>query len=215
VLSEHLFEKSFESLIDALDTDLEWKRAHTRLLRRAKEWESEGWDDSFLLRGKDLEAAEALQVQETEKESKLTRLQKGYIHASRKADTELQRRLLDTVKLGWLGGLAIMLSGALYIISELVTMYLDLNEVTNPVIFSFVTVVALVGMPLEVLGLICLYTRRLHAMGVFGGVLQTGAIWSAAFVIPSVEQVSAESVEALLSARPLVFGTAISSLLYS
>ncbi len=105
MLSEHRFEKSFESLIEALDTDLEWVRAHTRLLTRAKEWEIEERDASFLLRGKDLEAAEALQVREAEKESKLTLLQKEYIHASRKAATELQRRLLDTVKLGWLGGL--------------------------------------------------------------------------------------------------------------
>ena len=47
-------EAKFAALIMALDTDLAWTQAHTRLLTRAKEWEREGKDPSFLLRGKDL-----------------------------------------------------------------------------------------------------------------------------------------------------------------
>jgi hypothetical protein len=46
------------ALIKALDTDLAWTQAHTRLLTRAKEWDREDKDDSFLLRGKDLREAE-------------------------------------------------------------------------------------------------------------------------------------------------------------
>ena len=47
-------EAKFAALIMALDTDLAWTQAHTRLLTRAKEWEREGKAPSFLLRGKDL-----------------------------------------------------------------------------------------------------------------------------------------------------------------
>jgi hypothetical protein len=52
------FEDSFERLLEALDTDMEWVHDHTRLLVRAKEWDKGGRDPSFLLRGKTLEEAE-------------------------------------------------------------------------------------------------------------------------------------------------------------
>src|SRR5581483_3014049 len=42
----------------ALDTDLDWVRAHTRLLTRALEWEGRQRDASFLLHGSDLREAE-------------------------------------------------------------------------------------------------------------------------------------------------------------
>src|SRR5215207_3754330 len=86
------FEDSFERLLEALDTDLEWVRFHTRLLSGAKEWDKGGRDPSFLLRGKTLEEAERWQAQEAEEEPKLTSLQKEYILASRQAQTDLQRR---------------------------------------------------------------------------------------------------------------------------
>src|SRR5829696_8967167 len=86
------FEDSFERLLKALDTDLEWVRFHTRLLSGAKEWDKGGRDPSFLLRGKTLEEAEGWQAKEAEKEPKLTSLQKEYILASRQAETDLHRR---------------------------------------------------------------------------------------------------------------------------
>jgi WD40 repeat protein len=86
------FEDSFERLLKALDTDLEWVRFHTRLLVRAKEWDKGGRDPSFLLRGKTLEEAERWQAKEAEEEPKLTSLQKEYILASRQAETDLHRR---------------------------------------------------------------------------------------------------------------------------
>jgi hypothetical protein len=42
----------------ALDTDLLWKHTHTRLLLRAREWESHSEEASFLLRGAALKEAE-------------------------------------------------------------------------------------------------------------------------------------------------------------
>ncbi len=52
------FDSAFQSLIKALDTDLEWVHVHTRLLVRAIEWDGNGRDDSFVLRGSDLKEAE-------------------------------------------------------------------------------------------------------------------------------------------------------------
>src|SRR5215207_5270318 len=86
------FEDAFERLLEALDTDLEWVRFHTRLLVRAKEWDKAGREPSFLLRGKTLEEAERWQAKEAEEQPKLTSLQKEYILASRQAETDLQRR---------------------------------------------------------------------------------------------------------------------------
>jgi hypothetical protein len=86
------FEDSFERLLEALDTDMEWVHFHTRLLSGAKEWEKGGRDPSFLLRGKTLEEAERWQAEEAEEVPKLTSLQKEYILASRQAETDLHRR---------------------------------------------------------------------------------------------------------------------------
>jgi hypothetical protein len=48
--------------VDALDTDLDWVPAHTRLLTRAIEWDNNGRENSFVLRGSDLQRAEEWQV---------------------------------------------------------------------------------------------------------------------------------------------------------
>src|SRR6266480_6495434 len=44
------FEEATGKLISALDTDLNWVRAHTRLLTRAIEWETKDKNKSFVLR---------------------------------------------------------------------------------------------------------------------------------------------------------------------
>jgi WD40 repeat protein len=92
------FEEAFQRLVRALDTDLAWAHDHTRLLVKAKEWEAHRRDNSFLLRGRDLDSAEALQAreeklpaQETQEEWKLTDLQKDYIRASRTAATRFKQ----------------------------------------------------------------------------------------------------------------------------
>src|SRR5215211_7039259 len=102
------FEDSFERLLEALDTDLEWVHFHTRLLSGAKEWDKGGRDPSFLLRGKTLEEAEGWQAKEAEKEPKLTSLQKEYMLASRQAETDLHRRQTRLQRM-LLGGGALVL----------------------------------------------------------------------------------------------------------
>jgi len=91
------FDESFARLVDALETDLGWLDAHTRLLKRAREWDAGGRDRSFLLRGRDLDAAEGwLRVQADHKEP-ATPLQVDYIVASRQSSTRRQRITLGAV----------------------------------------------------------------------------------------------------------------------
>ena len=77
-------------------------QAHTRLLTRAKEWEKEGKDSSFVLRGKDLTEAEQWVAKGAEKEPQPTALQSQYILASRQAATKLQRIIIGAVAVAFL-----------------------------------------------------------------------------------------------------------------
>jgi TIR domain len=95
------FEKATDTLINALDTDLKWVHAHTRLLTRAIEWNANGKNNSFVLRGDDLRSAEQwLAEAGAEKERQPTVLQTEYIIASRKAATRRQRFTLGAVSFG-------------------------------------------------------------------------------------------------------------------
>lgn len=78
-------------IIEAVDTDLGWVRAHTRLLVRAAEWDRRERDASYTLRGRDLRDFETLQAEGTDKEPRLTRLQSEYLLASRRATTRRQQ----------------------------------------------------------------------------------------------------------------------------
>lgn len=95
------FDVGTDTLISAIDTDLAWVHAHTRLLTRAIEWETKGKNSSFVLRGEDLHAAEQWLGQAgTEKERQPTALQTEYIIASRKAAARRQRITLGAVTFG-------------------------------------------------------------------------------------------------------------------
>jgi hypothetical protein len=91
------FDTTFAALIAALDTDPSWVQQHTRLLSRAKEWDREAKDSSFLLRGKDLREAETWVAKSAEKETKPTTLHSQYILASRQAATKLLRIVIGGV----------------------------------------------------------------------------------------------------------------------
>lgn len=75
IRDDDAFEARFATLIAALDTDLAWVSAHTSLLTRAKDWEREGKDNSFLLHGKALHEAERWVAKSSEKDPKPTNLQ--------------------------------------------------------------------------------------------------------------------------------------------
>src|SRR5256886_2204682 len=92
------FEKATDILISALDTDLNWVHAHTRLLTRAIEWNANGRNNSFVLRGDDLRSAEQwLAEAGAEKDRQPTALQTEYIIAGRKAAARRQRITLGAV----------------------------------------------------------------------------------------------------------------------
>jgi len=96
------FEKATDTLISALDTDLNWVHAHTRLLTRAIEWNANGRNNSFVLRGDDLRSAEQwLAEAGAEKDRQPTALQTEYIIASRKAAARRQRITLGAVTFGF------------------------------------------------------------------------------------------------------------------
>jgi hypothetical protein len=94
------FVGTLRTLVEALNTDLEYVRAHTRLLVRAREWESRGRNTSFALSGDDLKEAELWLAQGAAKKPQPTSLQTEYILASRKAATARQRILLGASLIG-------------------------------------------------------------------------------------------------------------------
>lgn len=80
---------AFDSVVAALDTDLGYVRAHTKLLVRAREWDGAGRENSRLLRGGELGEAERWFAEGKDPEP--TRLQTEFILASRAAAGRTQR----------------------------------------------------------------------------------------------------------------------------
>ena len=102
------FAAGVTALLAALDTDLEWVKEHTRLLTRARDWEAHAQERSRLLRGRDLDAAEAA-LARASRDPRPTALQTAYVLASRRAERRGSR--LRTAGLS--GGLvaALVLAG--------------------------------------------------------------------------------------------------------
>jgi WD40 repeat protein len=89
------FDAGVSRLLSALDTDLEAGKAHTRWLVKALDWDKEGRDNSFLLRGSELKAADAwLAATPEDAEPAPTPLQREYLLASRTAAGRRQRTLM-------------------------------------------------------------------------------------------------------------------------
>jgi CHASE2 domain-containing sensor protein len=86
------FFTNFGELTRTLDADPEYIRNHTRLLLKAMEWDGGGRDDSFLVRGKDLKAAEEWLAQSVNKEPPPTELQRQYLRASQELPKRKVRR---------------------------------------------------------------------------------------------------------------------------
>jgi hypothetical protein len=85
------FDDGFKQLLTTIDTDLDWVRAHSRLLVRAREWETHERDKSYLLTGSDLEGYERLLAQSVNRSPSPNDLQVAYVAASRGRETERQR----------------------------------------------------------------------------------------------------------------------------
>ena len=91
------FEAGVQTLISALETDLDHVRVHTRLGVQADRWETSGRDPSRLLRGSELSAAEAWLVAGGDKQPEATQRQREYLLASRQAATRRQRTVIGAV----------------------------------------------------------------------------------------------------------------------
>jgi WD40 repeat protein len=91
------FGLAFNSLVQALDTDLEWVRAHTRLLTKAREWDASARDGSLLLRGRDLKDAEEWLERASTKEPRPTAQQIQYVFGSRRHETSRKNLILGGV----------------------------------------------------------------------------------------------------------------------
>ncbi|MEO1165959.1 MAG: TIR domain-containing protein [Chloroflexota bacterium] len=103
IFADQDFGTAFNTLIKAMDTDLAYVREHTRLLIRAREWESNERENGFLLAGKDLDNAETWIANATDKSPAPLTLHGQYIQASRTQQQTRQRR----IQLGLIAGLVI------------------------------------------------------------------------------------------------------------
>ncbi|MFH7245377.1 MAG: TIR domain-containing protein [Spirulina sp.] len=89
------FQTGFQRLLAALDQDLDYVRAHTRLLVRALDWERHGRDHSYLLRGADLDRANEHLAQGNNQEPRPTALHHRYVLASAEAEAALREGELE------------------------------------------------------------------------------------------------------------------------
>lgn len=101
------FEQALQALLSAVDTDLDWVQAHTRLLVRSAEWERAAREPSLALRGADLKAAEQWLTEGPNKSPLPTELQTRYIIESRSQATKRRYFLLSAA------GMALIVSATL------------------------------------------------------------------------------------------------------
>src|SRR5262245_43541815 len=88
-------------LRSALNTDLVWLREHTRLLMRAREWETAGRVDNRLLLGTDIVDAKAWLEGQPANAPPPTELHRDFIAASQQAETtrlSAERRRADALQ---------------------------------------------------------------------------------------------------------------------
>ena len=95
------FERQLDTLVYALEADLDWRDAHARLAVRAHEWQLADRDRSYLLRGSDLREAQAWLADAERHREAPTELQTEYVEGSGHAAARRRR-------LGISGGLLLV-----------------------------------------------------------------------------------------------------------
>jgi WD40 repeat protein len=93
------FESSINDIVKVAQADFEFTAKHTKLVVRAREWELNEYNKSFLLRGIDLTQAEEWLSVSSGKKPQPSALQNRYILSSRKAEKQRSRRLLSGVSI--------------------------------------------------------------------------------------------------------------------
>ena len=100
---DHSFIKSLGELANALRTDLEWVRQHTRLTELATNWEERGRSPSLLLLTGEIDDAKAWLAKRPKDAPQVTLQQQTFIDASiRAAKVEQKRKRLAKVAMGGL-----------------------------------------------------------------------------------------------------------------
>jgi WD40 repeat protein len=94
------FSAGMDRLLEALETDLQWRDQHTRLAGRAREWVDSGGNASYLLRGADLRGAEAWLTQQEGHREAPTREHREYIARSRQAAGRRLYTLIGALSVG-------------------------------------------------------------------------------------------------------------------
>ena len=93
IKDEKDLEEKLPALVDAINTDLDWLAKHTRFYNRASEWEDRGRNDSYLVRGNDLQDADAfISEGAAGKDPVPTPLHIAYVNAARKFAATRRRR---------------------------------------------------------------------------------------------------------------------------
>jgi Tol biopolymer transport system component len=141
------FNPAFEQLIAAIDTDLDHLRLHTRLLVRAREWESKARDNSFLLTGEAINEAENWLTEAISKEPLPTALHTAYLNESRIAEQarqahelQLQRRAANRLRYLVVGlGLFLIVAIGLTILAVSSQRVAENNEATAAAALATVT----------------------------------------------------------------------------
>jgi WD40 repeat protein len=91
--NEEELEKVMPVLVETINTDLDWLAQHTRLYNRALEWESKGRNDSYLVRGQDLQdALTFISNGAAGKEPSPSPLHIEYVQAAQNYATAIRRR---------------------------------------------------------------------------------------------------------------------------
>jgi F0F1-type ATP synthase membrane subunit b/b' len=80
------FDQAIQELDGAIALNIDLFHVHKRLLVKAIEWNNNGREESFLLRGKELESAETWLSKSADKDPKPTESQVTYIEISRKVE---------------------------------------------------------------------------------------------------------------------------------
>ena len=92
--SSDAFDAAYRQLVQAIETDLEWVRAHSRLLVRAREWESHQRDGSYLMAGSDLDEYERWLTGAVGRQPAPSQLQVAFLAAGRQQEMQRQRNQL-------------------------------------------------------------------------------------------------------------------------
>jgi WD40 repeat protein len=87
------FETAFTRLLETINTDFEYVQQHTRLLVRAREWEVNKWENSYLLVGEELKRAKQWLATCEGKEPSPSSLHTYYVDVSRQRFTNQRLRL--------------------------------------------------------------------------------------------------------------------------